>query len=258
MTALGFDAHGRFVRCARCEWLDDRASLRCVQCGLERAAPPLAPPPTIELRIERLTPEMHSRSVSEIAAIRDALVERSKPTLSPLARRAIVEHTGRLWLLASNDERWSAAAHEIFAAIAVMRGGLDAWSDEALERTPLVRAAKSLTNAQCAVVRRALSLSRSQRDALRSVRWVIVADPAPLARSLASLHELIAIARPEIARTRRAFTARFAGIDRAGSGADVASLGALLSRVALRVDEDAPLTGGVAQIERWLDAAPRG
>lgn len=254
--SIGIDAHGRFRRCARCGWLDERSESRCAQCGAP-AEQNTANTDAIELRVVRLAGELRERSLDDLRAIRDALATRSPPRLAPIARTALVELEGRALLVAPDEERRREATREVIAAIAAMRGELALWSDDAITHgDDRVRPAKSLTDAHVAVVTRALALSRAQRDALSAARWLIVSDPAPLCRSLASLYELVALARPELARTRRAFLARFNGADR--TPAAQAALGALLARVVLRVSPETPLPPELAMLDRWLDAAPRG
>lgn len=255
-NSYAIDLHGRFHRCERCGWLDDRAGSRCVQCGAAKTKSTATTVP-IELRVVRSTGELRERSLDEIQAIRDAIATRAPARLSPIAHEALVELDGRSLLVAPDEQRRREATREILDAIVTIRGEVALWGDEPItDAVEQIRPVKSLTDADVAVVARALSLSRSQRDSLAAVRWLIVSDPAPLSKSLASLYELVAITRPELARTRRAFLSRFNGADRTPSAQ--AALGSLLARVVLRVSPDIQLPPEQALLDRWLDAAPRG
>ncbi|MFO0556967.1 MAG: hypothetical protein U0269_03000 [Polyangiales bacterium] len=250
------DARGRFRRCTRCGWLDDRSESRCVQCGT-LAEPHTPTTAAIGRRVVRSASEPRERSLDEIQAIRDAIATRSPLRLTPIARTALVDLDGRALLVAPDEQRRRDATREVIDAIAAMRGEVALWSDDAsADRDDRVRPAKSLADADVVVVTRALALSRAQRDALSAVRWLIVSDPAPLSKSIASLYELVALTRPELARTRRGFLARFTGADR--TPAAQAALGSLLARVVLRVSPETPLSPELAMLDRWLDAAPRG
>jgi len=250
------DSGGRFHRCARCGWLDERSQSPCLQCGavVERVPQSTAP---IELNVVRACGEPRERSIDEIQAIRDAISARAPVHLAPITRTAIVELDGRTLLVAPDEERRRVATRAILEGLAALRGEIALWSDDGFSHgSDRIRPANSLADADVVVLARALSLPRAQREALSSTRWLIVSDPDPLSKSLSSLYELVAITRPEIARTRRSFLARFSGVDR--SPATQAALGSLLARVVLRVAPDAPLPAQLAALDRWLDAAPRG
>jgi hypothetical protein len=249
----GLSSAGRFARCSRCGWLDEAGSSPCAQCGLARERVERAPPPTIALSVERRTPTIREAPVGALASISASVS--AAPRVSETARRAVDELGGRLVLLAPTDESWANAALDVVESVAVTRGSLDVWTDlPQLAIGPIARRVAAIDQAECVVAARALSLSRAQREALSVCAWLIAADPAPLVRSLASLHELLALVRPELAGTRRSFVARFG---RGPAATDDAALGALLAQTTLRVEGDHPLAPALAPLQRWLDAAPR-
>jgi ribosomal protein L37E len=249
----GLSSTGRFARCSRCGWLDDAANSPCAQCGLPRELRERQQAPAVALSIDRRAPAIREAPVGAIAGITASIT--AAPRASDTARRAIDDLGGRIVLLAPSDASWERAALDIVEWLAATRGSLDVWTDVArLSIGPIARRVPAIDQAECVVVARALSLSRAQREALSARPWLIAADPAPLARSLASLHELLALVRPELAGTRRAFVARFG---RGPAATDAAALGALLARITLRVEADQPLAPALAPLQRWLDAAPR-
>lgn len=252
---LRFDLRGRFHRCAHCGWLDERTHSHCLQCG-RAAEPPRWTSVPIELQIVRSRGALQERSLDHIQRIRDALAARPAVRLTPIAHQALVKLDGRLLLVAPDAQRRREAAREILAAIASIRGELTLWSDEPItDASERIQPVTALADAHVAVVARALALPHAQRAALAAVRWLIVSDPAPLCQSLHSLYELVAMTRPELARTRRAFLSRFNGAHR--TAVTQAALGSLLARVVLRVSPEVPLPPELALLDRWLDAAPR-
>ncbi len=259
------DPRGRFRRCCRCGWLDARTESTCAQCGLrvEDDSAIISDATRVELTVVHAQTSLVECSPNALASLRVALANAEPLVSDALVRHALVTLGGRVVLIAPSHERWIAAAAQIVAALAAMRGALTAWTDVDRARfSSMICWSEQLSSAQCAIVTAPLALDRASKDALRTVPWAIIDARAAFAsgRLLTALHEVVSLARPELAGTRRSFIANFAGIERVDSHTNAmeeAALATLLSRVVLRVDESSALPDELAPIGRWLAAAAR-
>ena len=181
----------------------------------------------------------------------------AQPSLSD-ETRALTAMGGRAILLAPSREAFATHAARIAAELAAARGEMPVFSPaiSLADQAPL-RVVGRAQDASLALLDAPLATSRAQREALREVPWLLAAATDALSRSLASLHELLALVRPELAGTQRAFFARFGRVDREGATLDDSALAALLARATIRVEPATPLDASLAPLERWLSAAPR-
>lgn len=181
----------------------------------------------------------------------------AQPTLGEHTR-ALSAMGGRALLLAPSRSSFVSHACQIAAELGEARGELAVFAPStAREALGALRVVDRPQDASLAVLDAPLSLPRAQREAVREVPWLVAAATDALSRSLASLHELLALVRPELAGTQRSFSARFGRVDRDGRTLDDSALAALLARATIRVEPELPLEAPLALLDRWLAAAPR-
>lgn len=253
MTTLWTD--GSWIRCARCGWLHAAREALCAQCGRERPLPAHDHVERAELAVVYEPIELRAVEVRTMLAMVRALA--AQPPLSD-ETRALAAMGGRAILLAPTRAAFATHAARIAAELAATRGELSVFSPAiSLADAASIRVVSRAQDASLALIDAPLATSRAQREALREVPWLLVAATDALSRSLASLHELLALVRPELAETHRAFTARFGRVDRDGATLDDSALASRLARATIRVEPSTPLEPSLAPLERWLASAPR-